>query len=142
MRLVGLALLMLATPVAAETLVAARTLRSQAMIGPQDVLVQAGDVAGSLTRPDQVVGMEARITLYAGRPILADQIGPPALVQRNQTVLLIFRRGTLSILTEGRSLGRGGAGDVIKVMNIASRSTVSGVIGADGHVRVLGGDEG
>lgn len=142
MRLVGLALLMLATPVAAETLVAARTLRSQAMIGPQDVLVQAGDVAGSLTRPNQVVGMEARITLYAGRPILADQIGPPALVQRNQTVLLIFRRGTLSILTEGRSLGRGGAGDVIKVMNIASRSTVSGVIGADGHVRVLGGDEG
>ena len=138
----GLALLLLAFPVAAETLVAARTIRSQALIGPQDVVVLAGEMAGSLTRPEEAVGLEARVTLYAGRPIQHGQVGPPALVQRNQTVVLIFRRGALSILAEGRSLGRGSAGEVIKVMNVTSRSTVSGVIGADGQVRVLGGDKG
>ena len=42
----------------------------------------------------------------------------------------------LRILTEGRALARGGVGDVIRVMNLSSRTTVSGRIAADGSVHV------
>ena len=82
------------------------------------------------------------MTLYAGRPITAADLGAAAVVERNQTVSLVYRTGGLSILTEGRALSRGRPGDVIKVMNLASRATVMGTIGADGSVAVNSTDEG
>ena len=133
---------MLAYPVAADTLVAARTIRSQSILAPEDLALIPGDVPGSLSVPGDAVGMEARVVLYAGRPIRQGDIGPAALVLRNQNVVLIFNSGALAISTGGRSLARGSVGDVIKVMNVASRSTVMGVVGADGTIRVLGGDKG
>ena len=125
-----------------DTLVAARTIRSQTILGPEDVALVSGDVPGALSAPQDAVGMEARVVLYAGRPIREGEIGPAALIARNQTVMLVFKRGALAISAEGRSLARGGVGDVIKVMNLSSRSMVSGIVGADGIVRVLGGAAG
>jgi flagella basal body P-ring formation protein FlgA len=63
-------------------------------------------------------------------------------VDRNQMVSLVFRSSGLTILTEGRALDRGGVGDVIKVMNLASRTTVTGTIAPDGSVMVNTGNEG
>ncbi len=124
----------------AETLVAARTVRSQTILQPQDLKLVAGSVPGALSVTEEAVGLETRVVLYAGRPIRADDIGPAALIDRNQTVLLEFSHGPLTISTEGRSLSRGGVGDVVRVMNLASRTTVSGIVGADGIIRVPGGD--
>ena len=114
-------LILLPFPAYADTLVAARTLRAQTMIGPEDLATVAGDVPGALSVPEDAIGMEAKVSLYAGRPIRAGDIGPAALVNRNQTVTILFQQGPLAISTEGRSLGRGAVGDVIKVMNLASR---------------------
>ena len=140
MRLAAtLALAMLAAPAAAETLVATRTIRAQAIIEPQDLTFDVVATPGALDDPSDVVGMETRVVLYAGRPIRPGDIGPPAIVERNQIVALVFRQGPLTIAAEGRALGRGGVGDTIRVMNLASRSTVSGLIGDDGFVSVSGG---
>ena len=119
-----------------DTLVAARTLRSHAIIGPEDVLIKDVMVAGAFDRVEDVIGQEARVVLYAGRPIKFGDIGPVSIVERNQIVMLVFRRGGLRISTDARSLGRGGVGDLIRVMNLNSRTTVSGIIGADGTVTV------
>lgn len=119
-----------------DTLVAARTLRSHALIGPEDVLIKDVVVAGAFDRVEDVVGQEARVVLYAGRPIKFGDIGPVSIVERNQIVMLVFNSGGLRIATDARSLGRGGVGDVIRVMNLNSRTTVSGIIGADGTVTV------
>lgn len=136
MRLALLLAILLAGAAEAETLVATRTLRAQAILGPQDVVLVAGDVPGAATSPAEVIGLEARVAIYQGRPIRPADLGPPAIVGRNQSVVLTYSAGALSISTEGRSLGRGGVGDWIRVMNIASRSTVSGVVAGDGTVRV------
>ncbi|MEM9126779.1 MAG: flagella basal body P-ring formation protein FlgA, partial [Pseudomonadota bacterium] len=45
-------------------------------------------------------------------------------------------RRPLSITTEGRALGRGAAGDRIRVMNLSSRTTVTGLIRPDGQIEV------
>lgn len=119
-----------------DTLVASRTVRSQAIIGPEDVAIKDVVVAGAFDRIEDVVGQEARVTLYAGRPIRFGDVGPVSIVDRNQIIRLVFVRGGLRIATEARSLGRGGVGDMIRVMNLTSRSTVSGIIGADGSVTV------
>ncbi|GGH58670.1 flagellar basal body P-ring formation protein FlgA [Frigidibacter albus] len=130
------ALLMLATGARAEMLVAARTIRAQALIGPADLARAEGTMPEAFADPAVVLGQEARVAIYAGRPILAGDIGPPALVERNQTVTLVYRRGALTILAEGRALGRGGAGDSLRAMNIASRTTITGRVAADGTVHV------
>lgn len=134
MRLLIAALLIAPALAQADTLVANRTIRSQTLLAPGDLVLASGTVPGALTSADQAVGMEARVVLYAGRPIRPEDIGPAALIDRNQTVTIRFRNGNLTITAEGRSLGRGTVGDRIKVMNLASHSTISGTIGPDGSV--------
>ena len=95
-------------------------------------------VPGTLVVEEEAVGREAKVTLYPGRPIRAEDIGPAALVERNAPVVLVFREGGLTIQTDGRALGRGAAGDPIRVMNLSSRNTVSGTILNDGRVQVGG----
>lgn len=127
---------------AADSIVATRTIRAQTVLTAEDFTLVDADIPGALTDPVAVVGQEARVTLYAGRPIVASDLVSAALVERNQTVSLVFRSAGLSILTEGRALTRGGVGDQIKVMNLASRMTVTGIIGTDGTVLVNAGNEG
>jgi flagella basal body P-ring formation protein FlgA len=76
------------------------------------------------------------VTLYPGRPILENQVGPPALVERNQVVRMVFLRGGLAITAEGRALDRGGFGEAVRVMNLSSRQIVSGAVAADGSIEV------
>lgn len=131
-----LLMLCLPFPALADTVVASRTIRAQTVLEAGDVVLAAGEVGGALSDPAQAVGQEARVTLYAGRPIRSGDLGPPAVVERNQLVPLSYVSGPLAIVTEGRALARGGIGDSVNVMNLASRSIVIGRIGADGMVRV------
>lgn len=140
LRLACLAVLVWTGAAWSETLVAARTIRSQAILGPGDVAVIDKSVPGALTDAAEVVGLEARVVLYAGRPIRPGDVGPAAIVERNQIVTLIYRQGALSILADARALGRAGVGDAVRVMNLASRSTVTGIVRGDGTVTVGGPD--
>ncbi len=123
----------------AETLVAVRTLRAQTILVPEDLTVIAGSVPGTASDPTEVIGLETRVAIYQGRPIRPADLGPPAIVDRNQSVVLSYVAGPLTITAEGRALARGGVGDRIKVMNVASRTTVTGIVAADGSVRVMAG---
>ncbi|HGG04802.1 MAG TPA: flagellar basal body P-ring formation protein FlgA [Aliiroseovarius sp.] len=127
---------LLATPLEAETIVATRTIRSQTILTANDVELIDQNIPGTYISTDEVVGMETRVVLYAGRPVRIDDIGPPAIIDRNQIVSLYFTSGGLTIATEARSLARAGVGDRIRVINLASRSTVSGWVGEDGNVYV------
>jgi flagella basal body P-ring formation protein FlgA len=126
----------------ADSLIATHTIRAQSVVTADDFTAVDADIPGALTDPAELVGLEAKATIYAGRPIMAKDIGAATLIERNQTVSLVYRSAGLSILTEGRALSRGGAGDVIKVMNLSSRLTVSGTVAADGTVYVTTTDEG
>lgn len=129
-------LLCLAGPAAAEVVVAARTIPARTIIGPEDLTLRAIEVPGAVSDPADLVGMEARVALYANRPIRPGDVGFPATVERNQLIALVFRQGGLLITAEGRALDRGGPGDAIRVMNLGSRNTVTAVIGADGAAHV------
>jgi flagella basal body P-ring formation protein FlgA len=123
-------------PAVAETVVAARTIPAQTLIGPDDLMVQPTDVPGGTDDPLLLIGMEARTALYAGRPVLPADVGFPAVVDRNQIIPIVYDVGSLTITTEGRALGRGGVGEIIRVMNLTSKATVTAQIGADGAAHV------
>ena len=122
--------------VAADVVTPTRTLRPGTLITLQDLKIRDGVQSGAFDRLTDVVGQEARVALYAGRPIPFDAVGPPAIVNRNQIVPLRFRTSGLTITTEGRAMERGGIGDRIRIMNLQSRATLFGLVQADGTIKV------
>ena len=120
----------------ADTVTPTRTLRPGTLITAADLTLRDGVQPGVFDRVTDVVGQEARVALYAGRPIPFDAIGAPAIVNRNQIVPLFFNASGLSITTEGRALERGGAGDRVRVMNLTSRATLFGYVQEDGSIKV------
>ena len=131
-----LVLLLLTGPALAESVVATRTLRPNTVIGPEDLTIVDAALPGAFTDPAMALGLETRVAIYAGRPVLQSDLGTPTLVQRNQVVSLVYLAGGLAISTEGRALARGSEGETVRVINLASRTTVSGRIGPDGAVYV------
>jgi flagella basal body P-ring formation protein FlgA len=101
------------------------------------VSIKTNESEIGFVRIDDVIGQEARIALYPGRPIRVADIGPPAVVARNQLVRLEFSGVGLEISTEGRALERGAIGDRIRIMNLSSRAMLFGHIQKDGSVQVM-----
>lgn len=130
--------LWVAYPASADTVVATRAIRAQTLLTAADLAVVKGDHPGAITSIDDAIGLEARVMLYAGRPISRSDIGPAAIIARNQIVPLVYSQRGLSITAEGRALDRAAAGDFVRVMNLSSRTTVSGVVAPDGAIHVGG----
>ena len=128
---------LLAAPLAeAGTVVPVRPIRGQSVLSAADLTLSEEETLGALTSIEEAVGKEARVTLYTGRPILASQLGAPALVERNQLVRMTYSDGPLSITTEGRALDRAGVGEEVRVMNMTSRQVVTGQVTPEGGVVV------
>lgn len=123
-------------PAPAGSLVAARAIVVKSVVKASDVKRSPEVFDGAATALDDVVGLEARVTIYPGRPILPGDLGPPALVERNEIVSLSFARGVLNIRTEARALDRGAKGERVRVMNLTSRTIVSGVVEGEHAVAV------
>jgi flagella basal body P-ring formation protein FlgA len=135
LRALALAAL-IALPAHAAGVTTVRPIRAQTVILPEDLAEIPDAAPGGVASIAEAVGLEARQTLYPGRPILAAHLGPPALVERNAEVRMTYRRGPLAISAEGRALDRGGVGESIRVMNLGSRQIVIGAVAPDGSIEV------
>ncbi len=135
-RALALILTVLAAPVSAEIVVATEIIRANTIIDPSVVALKRGNVPGVHTDLEAVIGLEARKAIYPGRPVRKGDVGAPALVERNQIVTLIYSSSGLSIEAEGRSLDRAGEGERLRVMNLGSRSTITGTVLPNGNIQV------
>ena len=133
-----LGMLMIPACVHSETLVAKRTVPSRTLLTAQDFMVLPKDTPGALSDLADILGLEARRVLYKGRPVARSDVGPAAVIERNQMVTLIYANDALIISAEARSLDRAGIGDLVRVMNLGSRKTVVGVAQTNGAVLVGG----
>jgi len=127
---------MSAGAVLAQSVTPVRAIRSQTMIEAEDLALGEESVPGTATSIEEVIGMEAKVALYPGRPILFSNLREPALVERNAVVRMSYVNGPLRIVTDGRALDRAAAGEMVRVMNLASKQTVTGVVAADGSIEV------
>ncbi len=129
-------LALLPTLASAETVIATQTIRPQQIITADAVRLEPAKVAGAHSSLDAVIGLEARVAIYPGRAVMQGSVSEPALIDRNQAVLLVYVHGGLRIKADGRALGRGAAGERIRVMNVDSRTVLFGTIAPDGSVMV------
>jgi flagella basal body P-ring formation protein FlgA len=120
----------------ADSLIAMRTLPANTIIAPEDVALVASKIPGALDQLTPAIGKELRRAIYAGRAITAADIAAPTLIERNQIVQLTYRTQAMVIRTEGRALSRGAEGDWIEVLNLASKTKVTGKVGANGAILV------
>lgn len=115
-------------------ILAARNVPPGAILAEQDLrIVGGGDAAIALAA---VVGKEAKRLIPEGASIRASDVRAPMFVTRNGLVRMEFTKGPLTISTEGRALSGGAAGEIVKIMNIRTKTVVSAIVTAPGKVLV------
>ena len=87
-----------------------------------------------ITDRDLAIGLAARNPLQPGRPIRIADLTKPALVQRNETVTLVYQVPGVKLTVRGKAGESGAEGDVISVLNEQSKRTVQGVVVGPGRV--------
>ena len=120
----------------AESVESTRPIKAHSVLTIDDLVLAEETIPGAINSIQDAVGLEARKTLYPGRPIMVGDVGPVTAIERNELVELVFTHGPLRITTEGRALGRASIGQRIRVMNSDSRLTVTGVVVAPTIVEV------
>jgi len=86
---------------------------------------------------DRAVGMQARRQLRAGQAIRIADLVKPDLVQRDQNVTLVYEAPGIYITMRGKALENGTEGDVVNVMNLQSKRTLSGTVTGRGQVSIM-----
>ena len=92
-----------------------------------------------ITNADQAVGLAARGPMQPGQPLRAADLMKPELVQRNETVTLVYEVPGITLTVRGKATEGGAEGDVISVLNEQSKRTVQGVVAGPGRVVVSTG---
>jgi flagella basal body P-ring formation protein FlgA len=77
---------------------------------------------------DRALGMQMRKQVRAGQALKSADLAKPDLVQRDQNVTLIYESAGLYLTIRGKAMEGGAEGDVVNVVNLQSKRTVSGVV--------------
>jgi flagella basal body P-ring formation protein FlgA len=91
--------------------------------------------SGTITDAEGLLGMQARRYLRAGEPVLASDVRKPIVVTKGETVTMTFDAPGISLTATGRSLGEGGIGESVTVVNPASYRQVMATVTGPGTVR-------
>lgn len=94
---------------------------------------------GAAQHAEEVVGRQLRRPIGADLPFMTADLVAPAVVGRNQPVLMVLEAPGLALTAQGRALADAALGERVQVMNLASRSVVEAVATGPGRVRVTHG---
>ena len=122
-----------------EAAVLTRNVERGDMLKASDVVAERrpkAEVGNDAAARDSAVGMQARRQLRAGQALKAADLVKPDLVTRDQSVTLIYDAAGLYLTMRGKALDGGTEGDVVNVLNLQSKRTVSGVISGRGQVTI------
>jgi flagella basal body P-ring formation protein FlgA len=80
------------------------------------------------TEPEQLVDMEVRRPLKAGKLILLRDVRAPRLIRKGDMVVVQLATPALHLAMQGRAMADAGMGESVRVMNLASKKTIEGVV--------------
>lgn len=99
------------------------------------------EVAGEPASRDRSIGLQVRRTMRAGTPIRVADIVKPDFVQRDQPVTIIYQVPGLYLTTRGKAIENGTEGDVVNVINLQTKRTLTGIVTGRGQVTVQGASQ-
>ncbi len=83
-----------------------------------------------------VVGLAARHPLRPGQPLHQADLMKPAIVQRSDSVTIVYEAPGVTLTLRGQAQDAGALGDTISVLNVQSKRIVQGVVSGPGRVTV------
>lgn len=105
-----------------------RALQRNAIITEEDVRLEKMNVselpADVITDDRAVIGMKAKRTIEPNTPMRTAFVEAPPLVKRGDLVTIVAESDTLKITTQGVVTESGRRGDLVRVINAASRQEV------------------
>jgi flagella basal body P-ring formation protein FlgA len=114
-----------------EAAVLTRDVERSEVLKSSDVIAQRrprSEVGSDAAARRLAVGMQMRKQLRAGQALRASDLAKPDLVQRDDNVTLIYESAGLYLTIRGKAMESGTDGDVVNVLNLQSKRTVSGVV--------------
>lgn len=104
----------------------------------REVTLKPGKVApvSAVRTAGQIEGKVARRTLLPGHYISTSSLREAYLVEPGAAVQVLYQAGALTITATAVTLEAGAVGDVVKLRNIDSGKVFTGIVMADGSVRV------
>jgi flagella basal body P-ring formation protein FlgA len=130
------------TGTAVETVDAAvltRNVDRSDLLKSADIVIERrtkAEVGNDAASREQALGMQMRRPLHAGQPLRTADLVKPDLVQRDQSVTVIYESPGLYLTTRGKALDNGTEGDVVNVLNPQSKRTVTGIVSGRGQVTI------
>jgi flagella basal body P-ring formation protein FlgA len=91
---------------------------------------------GAIATIAEAVGLAARHELRPEQPLRTADLMKPDIVQRNDTVTIVYQAPGVVLTLRGLAQSSGALGDLIGVLNADSKRIVQGVITAPGRVTV------
>ncbi len=129
--------------VTANVVVLSRTIARGALIKNGDLVTERRPRAqldrDTIIDRAHAIGLAARTTLRSGQPLLSTDLMKPELVQRNETVTLVYHMPGITLTVRGKAIESGTKGDVISVLNEQSKRTIQGVVVGPGRVVISTG---
>ncbi|TAK50329.1 MAG: flagellar basal body P-ring formation protein FlgA [Xanthobacteraceae bacterium] len=92
------------------------------------------EAGGDLAPTSRAVGMAMRRSLRAGQALKFADLAKPEIVQRDQSVTLVYDIPGIHLTIMGKATESGAEGDVVSVMNLQSKRIVQGTVSAPGRV--------
>lgn len=122
-----------------EYIVSNRPLGQGQLIREDDLSRQTGDLGnlpnGTLLDATQAVGKITAQSIPAGRPLVAEQLRQPPVVQAGQSVKVVSRGLSFEVSNDGRALASAAEGKVVQV-RLSNGQIVSGIARANGVVEI------
>lgn len=90
----------------------------------------------AITDESRLVGMAAKRSISADRPVAEGDIRRPQVVTKGSKVTMSLSTPLMQLTTKGKALESGGKGDIIRISNSQTHTVVEGVVIGPGQVRV------
>lgn len=91
----------------------------------------------TVTKREDLVGMEVRRMLAQGRPVMTQSVSQPRVIDRGDRISIRYDDGLLALSVPGRALTDAHKGQEIRVVNLASNTTLTAVAAEKGIVEIV-----
>lgn len=134
-RISGAAILTVAVPVPTRRLLPDEIISSHDIALVEMPWERLGVFA--LSDPAQVVGMQVRRMLVAGRPVPRQSVIPPNVIVRGDKVTIELNSGGLQLVATGRATTDGHLGQEVRVVNLSSNKIINAIARGNGVVEAM-----
>lgn len=134
-RISGLALLTLPVPVPNRRILPGEVIRKSDVEVVE--LPWQRVHAFAVLQPEGLIGMQVKRMIARGRPVQQQSVIPPIVIARGDEVKIELNNGALRLITTGRAIGDAHLGQEVRVVNLSSNKTITGIARGDGLVEAM-----